>query len=173
MNLDLHRDAVTRDETIVRYLRRRLPDAGEFESHYLTCDDCFEELGATRLLIEALSLPAVASSREAGVAVLRFLAPAQLLRDSVELQAVLDAVRLQNESRVLIDLSTVSRIDSAGLGVLMNCYCHARRSSGSVKLLKPNAPVKKVLAITKLDSVLETFDDESAAISSFAEQANS
>jgi anti-sigma B factor antagonist len=67
----------------------------------------------------------------------------------------------------LIDLSEVSRIDSTGLGVLMNCYCHAVKNSGALKLLNPDAPVKRVLRITKIDAVLQSFEDESTAIASF------
>jgi anti-sigma B factor antagonist len=169
MSTDLHRDAVYREEMLLRYLRRELrePLAGEIESHYLGCDECFEEIAATRLLLEGLRLPPVAARRVGDVAVLRFPQPTQLLRSSLELKALIDTVHIQNESRVLIDLSTVSRIDSTGIGVLMNCYCHALRNSGAVKLLQPTAPVKEVLKVTNLDSVLETFDDETAAMRSF------
>lgn len=169
MSVDFHADPIYREEIILRYLRRTLPEqlASEFENHYLACDECFEEIGATRLLMEDLSRPAVASERVGDVALFRFPQRAQLLRSSLELEALLDAVHIQNESRVLIDLSAVSRIDSAGIGILMNCYCHAMRNAGAMKLLRPTAPVKEVLKITNLDSVLETFEDEAAAIRSF------
>ncbi|HTP85766.1 MAG TPA: STAS domain-containing protein [Bryobacteraceae bacterium] len=170
MIADLHVDPVYREEIILRYLRRTLgePLAGEFEDHYLNCEQCFEEMGASQLLVESLRLPPIASTRVGDIAVLRFPQPTQLLGASLELTALIDAVRIQNENRVLIDLSTVSRIDSAGLGVLMNCYCHTLKSSGSLKLLNPTAPVKAVLKIAHIDSVLETFEDETAAIESFS-----
>jgi anti-sigma B factor antagonist len=170
MSLDLHRDPIDREEIFARYLRRTLGEqlTAELEGHYLACDDCFEELQATRMLIEGLTLPAVAARQVGDIAVLRFHAPTELLGASRELQALIDAVHTRDESRVLIDLSTVSRIDSAGLGALMNCYCHALKNSGALKLLGPTAPVKAALKITRIDSVLETFDDESSAIDSFA-----
>jgi hypothetical protein len=34
--------------------------------------------------------------------------------------------------------------------------------------LNPDAPVRRVLNMTKIDSVLQTFEDEAAAIESFA-----
>jgi len=49
----------------------------------------------------------------------------------------------------------------------MNCYCHAVKNAGALKLLNPDAPVKKVLSLTKIDSVLQSFEDETAAIASF------
>jgi len=75
---------------------------------------------------------------------------------------------LESDTKVLIDLSKVSRIDSTGLGVLMNCYCHAVKNAGMLKLLNPDVPVRRVLSLTKIDSVLQTFEDEAAAIQSFA-----
>jgi anti-sigma B factor antagonist len=173
VSVDFHGDPAYREEIFRRYLRRALaePLAGELESHYLVCEECFEEITATRLLLEALDLPPLATSHVGGVTVLRFSRPTELLSTSLELQALQDAVRIQNESRVLIDLSTVSRIDSTGIGVLMNCYCHALGKSGALKLLQPTAPVRQVLKITNLDTVLESFEDETAALRSFGERA--
>jgi anti-anti-sigma factor len=169
MSVDLHGDPVTREEIILRYLRRDLPEpiASELEAHYMACDECFEEFSTTRLLMDGLKQPPMVFKRVGGISILRFPEHTELLGASRELNALRDAVRTQNESRVLLDLSTVSRIDSAGLGVLMNCYCHVRNQSGAVKLLNPTAPVKEVLKTTRIDSVLETFEEESAAIQSF------
>ncbi len=170
MSLDLHADPVYREELILRYLRRKLgePLAGELEDHYLACNECFEEIRATELLTVGLDLPPLACNRVGDIAVLRFPQPTQLLGASLELRALATAVRTQNESRVLIDMSTVSRIDSAGLGVLMNCYCHALNNAGALKLLNPTAPVKEALRVTRIDSIVQTFEDETAAIKSFA-----
>ena len=98
---------------------------------------------------------------------MKFAQGTQLLAASLELTELSKAVRLESDTKVLIDLSRVSRIDSTGLGVLMNCYCHAVKNAGVLKLLNPDAPVRRVLSMTKIDSVLQTFEDEAAAIESF------
>jgi hypothetical protein len=59
----------------------------------------------------------------------------------------------RSDGKVLIDLNRVSRIDSAGLGMLMRCT-HAVKQSGALKLLQPAQQVKKVLSLTKIDSVI-------------------
>jgi anti-sigma B factor antagonist len=164
-----HNDPVYREELIKRYLEHRLDAelSEELESHYLGCDDCFEELRATELLIRGLGEPTVERKRINDVTVLSFPQGTQLLAASLELAELSNAVRLQTDTKVLIDLSRVSRIDSTGLGVLMNCYCHAVKNAGSLKLLNADAPVKRVLSLTKIDSVLQMFEDEAAAIDSF------
>jgi anti-anti-sigma factor len=101
------------------------------------------------------------------VTVLQFAQGTHLLAASLELSELAQVVRTPNETKVLIDLSKVSRIDSSGLGVLMSCYCHAINNAGALKLLNPGPRVRQVLSVSRIDSVLETFEDEAAAIHSF------
>jgi anti-sigma B factor antagonist len=169
MSMNFHDDPVYREELINAYLRRRLSgdQVEQWESHYLGCNDCFEEIRATELLIRALGEPMVERRRINDVTVLRFAQSAQLLASSLELAELSNVIRVEKDTKVLIDLSRVSRIDSTGLGVLMNCYCHAVKNAGELKLLNADAPVRRVLSVTKIDSVLQMFEDEAAAIASF------
>ena len=173
MSADFHADRVLREEWISQYLHRRLsPEMIErWETHYLGCDDCFAEMRGTELLLHALGAPVVERTRVNDVTVLRFARGTQLLASSLELDELSKAIRVENDTRVLIDLSRVSRIDSAGLGMLMNCYCHAVKNSGALKLLNPEAPVRRVLNVTRIDSVLQMFEDETTAIDSFNAQS--
>jgi anti-anti-sigma factor len=169
MSADFHQDLVLREDLFRRYLERRLSAdlRDQFESHYLGCDECYEELRATELLMRGLDDRILVRRRVRDVTILRFVENTELLAYSLELNELASAVRLQSDTKVLIDLSMVSRIDSTGLGVLMNCYCHAVKNAGALKLLHPDAPVKHVLSLTKVDSILQSFDDEAAAIASF------
>lgn len=169
MEKRFHDDPVFREEAILQYLERRMPEdlVEDWESHYLGCVACFEEMRATELLIQALGSPVVRRKRIEDVTVLHFAQGTQLLAASLELDQLAQAVRIPNESKVLIDLSKVSRIDSSGLGVLMSCYCHAINNAGALKLLNLEPRVRQVLEVARVDSVLETFDDEASAIQSF------
>ena len=171
--MDFHKDVVFREQLITRYLQHRLTGelAEQWETHYLGCDECFEEIRATELLISGLGEPIVERRRINDVTVLKFARPTQLLAASLELTELSKAIRLESDTKVLIDLSRVSRIDSTGLGVLMGCYSHAVKNAGVLKLLNPDAPVRRVLSMTKIDSVLQTFEDEAVAIDSFSPQA--
>jgi anti-anti-sigma factor len=172
MEMDFHTDPVVREELILGYLERRLATevAKQWEGHYLGCAECFEEMRATELLIHAIGMPVVGRRRVEDVTVLRFAQGTQLLAASLELSELERVIRTPSETRVLIDLSRVSRIDSSGLGVLMSCYCHAIKNAGALKLLNPEPRVRQVLNIARIDSVLETFEDEAAAIDSFRPQ---
>ena len=175
MSMDFHQDPVLREQCILGYLERRMAPGvlEEWENHYLGCTDCFEEMCATQLLIKAAGEIAprqgmVQRHRINDVTVLKFAQGSQLLAASLELAELSDVIRLESDSKVLIDLSRVSRIDSTGLGILMQCHCHAVKNSGALKLLRPETPVRRVLSVTKIDSILQTFEDEAAAVESFA-----
>jgi anti-sigma B factor antagonist len=169
MDLDFHRDVVFREQLATKYLYRRLSAdlVDALESHYLECNECYEEMRGTELLIRGLAEPIIERKQVNDVTVIRFTESSQLLAASLELAELTKAIRVEKDTKVLIDLSKVSRIDSTGLGVLMNCYCHAIKNSGALKLLHPDVSVKQVLNLTKIDSVLQTFEDEAAAIRSF------
>jgi anti-sigma B factor antagonist len=167
--MQCHEDPMLREELIAKYLLKRLDaDTAEvFESHYLVCDGCFEELRASQLLMAGMGKSTI-SRREVGdVAVLHFTGPAQLTRLSSEVKELFSRVLEQKDSKVLIDLSRVSRIDSAGLGVLMACYSHAVRNQGLLKLLNPSSEVQNLLRMTKIDSLLQSYSDERNALRSF------
>ncbi len=164
-----HEDPVAREERIRDYLLRRLTPAAaeEFESHYLSCQECFEELEASQGLMSGLAQSRLDLRQMEGVVVLTFDSPAHLVRHSLELSQLRLKVLEQKDTKVLIDLSRVSRIDSAGLGALLTCYSHAVRHQGMLKLLNPSEPVQELLRLTRLDGVLEAYPDERAAIESF------
>jgi anti-sigma B factor antagonist len=174
MNLDFHSDPLTREELIVKYLGRRLDPAGvaAFEAHYLECGECFEELRTSDLIRRGLAESAVAIRREGDVLVLGFSGPTQLTRPSTAPRQLFEGILQNSDSKVLVDLSTVSRIDSAGLGLLIKCYSHALRNRGMFKLLKPSQEVRQLFRLTRMDSVLETYDDEKRALESFSNFSN-
>ena len=56
-------------------------------------------------------------------------------------------------SRIILDLSKVSFIDSTGLGALLGVWTAAQRRSCDMEIVNPGARVEELLSITKLDQV--------------------
>lgn len=83
-------------------------------------------------------------------------------RDSIR-----DLVTKGNK-KILLNLGDVSYIDSSGIGELVSGFTTVTNSGGSLKLVGLNKRVKDLLQITKLYTVFEVFDDEAAALRSFA-----
>ncbi|HUA57349.1 MAG TPA: STAS domain-containing protein [Verrucomicrobiae bacterium] len=72
---------------------------------------------------------------------------------------------------ILLNLSEVTYMDSAGLGEIVGSYATIANAGGAVKLLNPQGKVKDLLQVTKLYTVFETFTDEANAVRSFAAAA--
>jgi anti-anti-sigma factor len=163
------KEPIEREQLIARYLSRTLDEDAveEFEAHYLGCDECFDELRVSERLASDLRASNLAWSQEGGVSVLRFRASAQLTHSAQELDELRREVLEQTDSRVIIDLSRVTKIDSAGLGQLMSCYSHLVRNQGALKLVNPAPDVKKVLDMTGISRLVPAYKDEDEAIRSF------
>ena len=72
------------------------------------------------------------------------------------------------QKKLLLNLAEVSYIDSSGIGEMVSGFTTITNQGGVVKLLSLNKRVKDLLQITKLYTVFEVFDDEAAAVRSFA-----
>jgi anti-sigma B factor antagonist len=69
--------------------------------------------------------------------------------------------------KIILNLADVSYIDSSGIGELVSSYTTVTNTGGKFKLLSLTKKIHELLAITKLLTVFETFDDEQTALASF------
>lgn len=68
---------------------------------------------------------------------------------------------------ILVDLSDVSYMGSAGLRALQTTSNGAKEKDGAVKLLNPSDAVGRVMHTLGFDQFFEIFDDLDNALSSF------
>jgi anti-sigma B factor antagonist len=71
------------------------------------------------------------------------------------------------KKKIVLNLAQVTYIDSAGLGTLVATFHSARSQGATLKLTNLGSKFKEVLQVTKLMTVFDTYDSESAAIQSF------
>jgi anti-sigma B factor antagonist len=69
--------------------------------------------------------------------------------------------------KIVLNLHDVNYIDSSGIGELVSSFTSVTNQGGSLKLLHLTKKIHELLAITKLLTVFQTFDDEQKAVSSF------
>jgi anti-sigma B factor antagonist len=72
-----------------------------------------------------------------------------------------------NHKKIVLNMSNVSYIDSAGLGTLVATFHSARSQGGTLKLCNLGAKFKEVLQVTKLMTVFDVYDNDAAAVQSF------
>ena len=89
---------------------------------------------------------------------------AEVLRDTVA------SIVFQGDRKVVLNLAAVPYMDSGGLGELVRCALIVKREKGAIKLVNLTSRITDLLTITKLLTIFDTFDSESAAFLSFANQ---
>jgi anti-sigma B factor antagonist len=103
-----------------------------------------------------------------GVCVLDIDGPIQLGADGSErLGDKVRSVLQSGEKQLLLNLSGVPYMDSAGLGELVNAYTTVKKQGGVLKLVGVTKKLKDLLVITKLSTVFDSFDTEAAALQSY------
>jgi anti-sigma B factor antagonist len=69
---------------------------------------------------------------------------------------------------ILLNLGDVSYVDSSGIGELVSSYTTVTNQGGQFKLLHLTKKIRELLAITKLLTVFDSYDDEETAVGSFS-----
>jgi len=78
--------------------------------------------------------------------------------EAARLRTTLRALMPQGYGCILLNLSQLTYLDSVLLGAIVQGYISATRVGAAVKLLHASHRVKELLAVTKLDRVLETVE---------------
>ena len=73
-----------------------------------------------------------------------------------------------NGKKIILNLADVNYIDSSGIGELVSTYTTVTNNGGQLKLLNLTKKIQELLAITKLLTVFQVFDNEQAALASFS-----
>ena len=79
----------------------------------------------------------------------------------------LELLDASNTPHFLIDFEHVHKIDSSGLGMLVNVYVVASQLKSRIGIINVGRHIKSLLVLTRLVNVFEHFESEDAAISAF------
>ncbi len=102
-----------------------------------------------------------------GVAVVALDGRIVLGEESNALRERVKSLLAANQKKIVLNMSNVTYIDSAGLGTLVAAHHSARSQGASLRLSNLGAKFQEVLQVTKLLTVFEVYDSETAAIQSF------
>jgi anti-sigma B factor antagonist len=105
------------------------------------------------------------------VTILQLIGRLELEEGDLVLRDAVNRLVEAGRNKILLDMKEVTRLDSAGIGMLVSKYLTARRSGGVIKILHPTERTDHLMDITKLTTVFEIFDDEEKAVRSFGPSA--
>jgi stage II sporulation protein AA (anti-sigma F factor antagonist) len=83
-----------------------------------------------------------------------------------ELEAALIKLQGEGRSTIVLDLSEIEFLSSAGLRVMVSTMKNLRKAAGDLVVACPNPRAREVLRLAGLDSVFSIFETREAAIAS-------
>ena len=86
--------------------------------------------------------------------------------DAVNAEAVKEEAlaSVGDTADLVVDLSGIEFVDSAGVGVLVALFKTARRNGGRARFCRVSAGVRAVLEIIRLDQIFEIYEDWEDAV---------
>jgi anti-sigma B factor antagonist len=117
--------------------------------------------------VDGIVVSVMAGSRENGVSVLKVSGYLDTTTAS-ELETALYGLLKKNESKIVIDLSGVNYISSAGWGIFIGEIKEIRHKGGDLKLSGMTGDVYEVFQLLEFNSILEAYDTSEDAMLAFS-----
>ena len=102
-----------------------------------------------------------------GVSVVAFNGRIVLGEESTALREKVKSLLGAGKKRIVLDMSNVTYIDSAGLGILVAAHVSAQKQGAALHLSNLGNKFHDVLQLTRLLTVFSVYDTEADAISTF------
>lgn len=109
----------------------------------------------------------IVERRVGDVTILQLIGRLELEEGDLVLRDHVNRLAADGHVKVLLDMRDVTRLDSAGIGMLVSKFITVRRAGGTIKLLHLTERTDHLMDITKLTTVFEIYGDEREALRSF------
>ena len=90
------------------------------------------------------------------------------LKEARLFMRAIEPILQSDRPQVVLDLSNVRQLDSAGVDMLLHCMSEAMRRDGDVKLAAPSAEAMVILELTRTGRLFEIYDSATDAARSFS-----
>jgi anti-sigma B factor antagonist len=107
-----------------------------------------------------------------GVIVLELRGPLQMGVECKQLELAIDEILRARQTRVVLDLSGITKLDSGGLGKIVNCFSRIKTAGGSLCLTGSTHMIDGLLKLTHADRFLKCYPTALAAVESFSDSAD-
>ena len=104
---------------------------------------------------------------ESGIVVMEISGNIRMGADCDRVTLETEQLIAKQQSRVIFDFSQLDYLDSAGIGMLVNCLSKLKRAGGSLRLAGLKPMVAGVFKLTKLDSVIAIYPSVAEAAQAF------
>ena len=88
--------------------------------------------------------------------------------ECTQLESEVDALIQEKQTRLILDLSAVSTMDSAAIGALVRCLTKLKKVGGGLRMACAQPMVDYSLKLTKLDKLIPNFKSVGEAATGFS-----
>jgi len=120
-----------------------------------------------------VSLKIVKKEFKPGVTILELAGPLQMGVECKQLELAFDELLHAGHRRVVLDLSKLTRLDSCGLGKIVNCFSRLKTAGGALCLAGTTGMIDGVLKLAHADRFLKSYPTSREAAESFANSSAS
>ena len=110
----------------------------------------------------------IESRAVSGVTILDIHGKVTLGEGSAAIRGEVAELLNEGNKNILLNLGDVSYVGSSGIGELVSSFTTVSNQGGQLKLLNLTKKLEELLAITKLLTVFDSYDDEQKAVESFS-----
>jgi len=108
-----------------------------------------------------------------GVSIVELEGRIVLGEESGALRETVKNLMVAGKKKIVLDMSNVTYIDSAGLGMLVAAHVSAKNQGASIRLCALGNKFREVLQITRLLTIFDVYDTRAAAVESFLQKTAS
>ena len=107
------------------------------------------------------------SRKEASVVVFDLVGGLEGGPDSYELKDIVTEMLEKGERKFLLNLDNVDFVNSTGIGIIASVFSSISNAGGEMKICNANDRVSRVMMITKLLEVFDSYTMEQEALTAF------
>ena len=108
---------------------------------------------------------------EPGISVVEISGQLDLSNDLLAIEDLITKLIEEGARKLVVDLTGLTYIDSAGLGTLVAAHHSVKTQGASLRLCHLGSKFQEVLQITKLLTVFDVYNTEAEAVASFSKGA--
>ena len=105
-----------------------------------------------------------AKQLDSGVAVVTISGRMAMGGETERLDATVKGLLLKDQKKLVLDISTLDYVDSSGIGMLVSCLTNVKKAGGELKLAGANPRIRRIFAMTGVDTMMPMCDTLADAI---------
>src|SRR5450759_5209370 len=94
---------------------------------------------------------------DSGVAVVTITGRMAMGGDTERLDAAVKSLLQKDQKKFVLDITALDYADSSGIGMLVSCLTNVRKAGGELKLAGANPRLRRIFAMTGVDTMMPMF----------------